>query len=64
MSNIVQDYSKRHNIKNDGKLYQYSEEISRNLSVSVNKIDMIPQEEKCFLLYEHNNTNVDFSKTS
>ncbi|PDY87063.1 non-ribosomal peptide synthetase, partial [Bacillus toyonensis] len=37
-------------------------EISRNLSISVNKIDMIPQEEKRFLLYEHNDTNVDFSK--
>ncbi|QQP77975.1 amino acid adenylation domain-containing protein [Bacillus sp. TK-2] len=37
-------------------------EISGNLSISVNKIDMIPQEEKRFLLYEHNDTNVDFSK--
>ncbi|MGX5439995.1 amino acid adenylation domain-containing protein [Bacillus thuringiensis] len=37
-------------------------EISRNLSVRLNEIDMIPQEEKQFLLYEFNDTNVDFSK--
>ncbi len=48
MSNIVLDYSKETHIKNDRKLYNILREISRNLSISVNKIDMTHKKKSAF----------------